>query len=161
MGLTATGVRNVSEMLINLDSKGRRRVVSALYKAAQDTLRLARAMAPVDEANLEKAIKLRPEGGVQRMRDEYGRFARTEIEVYIDMDMPALERPGKTVGDYAYEIHEHLTPYGFMQLGEKSQRKQSRNNGIEVGGGFLDRAAAEIEKGLDQRLLVVLDELGF
>ena len=158
MGLEVTGVRSVEEMLISLDSKGKKRVVSALYKAAQDTMRLARAMAPVDEGNLEKAIKISPTE-LGRIRDEYGRFARTEIEVYIDMNMPIPERPGKTVGDYAYEIHEQLTPYGFMQLGPKSQSKQARS-GIEVGGGFLDRAAAEIEKGLDQRLRNVLDELG-
>lgn len=161
MGLNVTGVRNVSEMLINLDTNGKKRVVSALYKAGKDTQRLARAMAPVDEGNLEQAIKLRPEGGTAQLRDEYGRFAKTEIEVYIDVNMPVPGRPGKTVGDYAYEIHEHLTPYGFMQLGPKSQRKQARNGGIEVGGGFLDRAAAEIEQGLDARLLAVLDEMDF
>lgn len=160
MGLQVTGIRSVEEMLINLDSKGKRRVVSALYKAAQDTLKLARAMAPVDKGNLEKAIKMRPERLVP-LRDEYGRFARTEIEVYIDMDYPIEDRPGETVGKYAYEIHEHLTPYGFMQLGPKSEAKQRRNNGIQVGGGFFDRAAAEIEKGLDERLRNVLDELGF
>jgi hypothetical protein len=164
MGITVTGVMEVEEMLINLDTDGRKRVVSALYKAALDTRKLARAMAPRDLANLEKAIKVRPEINSGRLRDEFGRFQRTEVEVYIDMDMPVddphRKRPA-TVGDYAWEIHEHLTPYGAKQLGEKSLDKQRRNSGIVVGGGFLERAATEIEQGLDERLRAVLDEIGF
>lgn len=160
MGVRVTGMRDVQEMLYRLDSNGKRRVVATLYRAAQDMVKLARAMAPRDLSNLEKAIKMRPEQlGV--VRDAYGRFTRTEIEVYIDGDMAADGRKaGTTVGDYAYEIHEHLEPYGLMQLGEASRAKQ-RGSSVKVGGGFMERAAQEIEAGIDRRLIEVLDELGF
>jgi len=67
--------------------------------------------------------------------------------------MPIPGRPGKTVGDYAYEMHEHLTPVGPLQLGPLSSAKAS---GATVGGGFLTRAMEQEAQGLIQELAMDL-----
>jgi len=72
------------------------------------------------------------------------------------MDVP--ERRGKKVGDYAYFIHEHLTPAGSWQLGEESEAKQSGQQ-EQVGGGFMDRAAEEVERTLNQAMLDIFADL--
>lgn len=157
MTMVVQGLLSVEEMLINLDREGARRVVRELYQQAIKARDLARKFAPTDDGNLEEAIKVRPdELGIKR--DVYGRFARTEVEVYIDMDMPIDGRDGKTVGDYAYIQHEWLTPYGPWKLGQKSLAKQASQS-EQVGGGFLERAAQEIEYELEGALLDILRDL--
>lgn len=159
MGLQIEGLVSVEQMILNLDTTGRKRVVKGLYVQAIKLRDLARKFAPEDRGNLEKAINVFPAELEGAIRDERGRFARQEIEVVIDMDMPIEERPGKTVGDYAYEMHEHMEPYGnFYNLGPKSLAKQDRE-GVVVGGGFLERAAEEIEAQMDDVLLDILREL--
>ncbi len=158
MGVKVTGVTSTEEMLLRLDSTARRRVLRELIARGKELRDLAIKMAPIDHGNMEKAIKMRPEEGAGQARDDLGRFTRTEVEIYIDMEMPIPERPGKVIGDYAYEIHEHLEPMGFMRLGPKSQQKQDGNPGFRVGGGFLRRAADEVDKTIDAELARVLDE---
>lgn len=158
MTLVVEGILGVEQMLLNLDTQGRKRVVKSLYAQALKLRDLARKFAPVDDGNLEKAILIHPERLEGAIRDERGRFARQEIEVYIDMEMPVPERPGKTVGDYAYVVHEHVTPYGPKNLGPLSELKQAGQSEI-VGGGFLERAAEEIEEQLDDVLLDILHDL--
>lgn len=145
MPITVSGLVEAEALVARVDTTARKRVTSKLYKKAQDIQTLAIKMAPVDVGNLEQSIKIRPENPGRMRDEETGRFTRQEIEVYIDMDMPVPERPGKTIGDYAYEIHEHLEPSGPKQLGEKSREKSS---GAEVGGGFLTRAMEELAEGL-------------
>jgi len=157
MGVKVEGVISTGQMLLNLDTTGRKRVLKALYAQALKVRDLARKFAPVDEGNLEKAIKVRPEQ-LGPVRDELGRFMRQEIEVYVDAEMEVPERPGKTVGDYAYEIHEHLYPYGPWNLGPKSQDKQAGQSEM-VGGGYLERAAEQIEFHIDNVLLDILRDL--
>lgn len=144
MGLVVSGMLNVEQMLLNVDMNTKKRVTSKMWVKANEIRELAVRMAPVDEANLEKAIKVSPETP-GRARDEAGRFTRQEIEVYIDMNMPVPGRPGKTVGDYAYEMHEHLTPMGPLQLGPLSAAKES---GVQVGGGFMTRAMEQLSAGV-------------
>lgn len=156
MSLKVDGILGVEEMLMVMETTTRKRSVKGLIKAGKRLQKLAIKMAPVDEGNLEKAIKMIPEGE-GRERDDLGRFVRTEVEVYVDMDMPVPQRPGKTVGDYAYEIHEHLTPMGQKNLGPKSNMKQMGSNVI-VGGGFMTRAADVIEQGLEADIVEALSE---
>ena len=157
MGLRIEGEISVQQMLLRLDAEGSRRVVWRLYQHALKVRDLARKFAPVDLGNLEEAIKVRPERFVAA-RDAFGRFARQEIEVYVDESMPVPHGKNKTVGDYAYEIHEHLYPYGSWKLGKNSQAKQATQNEV-VGGGFLERAAEEIEAQLDEVLLDIFRDL--
>lgn len=148
MGFRVEGLISAEEMLLVLDTTVRKRVVKKLIAKGLELQALAIKMAPVDEGDLEKAILIRgAEGG--RERDEGGRFIRTEVEVYVDMDAPLEHRPGKTVGDYAYEIHEHLTPMGPLNLGPKSNMKQMSSGDVIVGGGYMTRAGDVIETGID------------
>lgn len=144
MGLTVQGLIDVDVMLARVDMNTKKRVTEKMFLKAKAIQHMAIRMAPIDEANLEKAIKVRPETP-GRVRNESGRFARQEIEVYIDMAMPIPGRPGKTVGDYAYEMHEHLTPAGPLKLGKLSAQKQS---GVQVGGAFLTRAMEEVARDI-------------
>lgn len=157
MGVEVVGMLGTEEMLMTVENTTKRRIVKKLIEAGDQLRKTAIMMAPRDEGNLEEAIKMRPEPGSQRERDDSGRFMRTEVEVYIDMEAPVPERPGKVVGDYAYEVHEHVTPMGQKNLGEKSIEKQLNTPQVEVGGGFMVRAADKIEEGIDDLLALALE----
>jgi hypothetical protein len=121
-----------------------------LKKCAGEIADLARKMAPIDEGNLEKAIKVRYEGVD---RNALGQFVKGggAYTIYVDNDMPVDGRDGKTVGDYAWIMHEHLTPAGDMNLGPKSEEKQASQS-IQVGGKFLERASEAMRDGIYSRL---------
>ncbi|MFW6855385.1 hypothetical protein ACODYM_29260 [Burkholderia gladioli] len=142
MAITVTGEISVQELLLHIDQNTRRRAVKAMIGAAEKIQETAIEMAPRDEANLEHAIKISGADDEQP-RDQAGRFVKKEISVYVDTSMEVPSRPGKTVGDYAYDMHEHLTPYGPKRLGPESQEKQAANPGVTVGGGYLERALAQ------------------
>lgn len=141
MGLKVENLLGVEEMLLLVETDTKRRVVKSLFKAGRKIQQMAIKMAPIDHGNLEKAIKMLPAESGGRERDELGRFTKTEIQIFVDMGMPIPERPGKTIGDYAYEVHEHLTPRGNWNLGDKSNQKQLGSPDVIVGGGYMDRAA--------------------
>lgn len=155
MPITVSGMIDTEMMLARVDMNTRKRVTSKMYAKAQAIRLLAIRMAPIDKGNLEEAIKVRPETP-GRVRNEAGQFERQEIEVYIDMNMPIAGRKGKTIGDYAYEMHEHLTPYGPLKLGPKSEAK---NSGVQVGGGFLTRAMEELAEDIIGELAMDMFEL--
>lgn len=113
-----------------------------LKRGALEIQKLAIAYAPVDEHNLENAIKVDLDE-----RDSKGRFKK-ERHYYVYVDENAPGTGGKPVGEYATIMHEELTPYGsgFYQLGEGS-----RNKGGAVGGKFLERAFAEKTKHIIQQ----------
>lgn len=161
MSVKIEGIIDAETMLLNLDSTTKRRVKSVLIKEARKVQKMAIKMAPVDHGGLEEAIKISgDEVGVQR--DELGRFARVEIEVYVDMDAPGKDpkRGNVRVGDYAYEIHEHLEPLGSMKRGPKSNQKNNSNGGVEVGGGFMTRAAEVIDESIEQEIMNMLSDIG-
>jgi hypothetical protein len=160
VGVKVQGIIDIEEMFLVVDTTTRRRVVKSLFKAGQQIQTIAKAMAPLDEGNLEAAIKMHPQSGDFRERDEEtGRFTKTIVEVYIDMDMEVPQRPGKTVGDYAFEIHEHLTPMGELNLGPKSIEKQLNQPNVEVGGGFMTRAGDKVEEGLGKVLVEAINSV--
>lgn len=156
MPVTYTSLKSTQEMLTRLDTTAKKRVKAALITKAHEIAAAARRMAPRDDGNLEAAIKVRGETGM--LRDEAGRFARAEVDIYIDTTMPVPQRPGKTVGDYAYEIHTHLEPAGPWRLGPESQAKQQGQAEV-VGGAFMDRAAASIDGAIDAALVEALHGL--
>lgn len=125
-----------------------------LKKCATEVRDLARKMAPLDKGNLEKAIKIRYEG----TQGAGGRFVKGggTYSIFIDGTMPVEGREGKTVGDYAWEQHEHLEPYGPWKLGPKSEQKQRENPSILVGGKFLERAIEELRAKINKRLAKVV-----
>lgn len=152
MGVKVTGLKEAGQMILQLDTITRRRVVRELFRKAGQIQQLAIKMAPRDYGGLEQAIKVRPES-LGRERNELGQFARTEVEVYIDMDAQGQDpvRGDVKVGDYAYEVHEYVTPSGSLQLGPQSVQKQGGQAEV-VGGGFMDRAVAEVDKEIDAAL---------
>lgn len=155
MGMKVTGADSTEGMLRRLDSTGRRRVVRELWIQGKRLQKLAIRMAPRDEGNLENAIRMEPDSP-ERVRDAGGRFVRTEIEVYIDFTADAGN--GHQVGEYAWEIHEHMFPMGHITRGPGTLAKQAGQEET-VGGGFMDRAAEQIEQGLDKALRNALDGL--
>jgi len=157
MPLKVSGAIETEQIFLNIDTTAKKRIRAALIKCAYGIRDAARRMAPRDTGDLEKGIKVR--GDIGGARDALGRFARVEVEVFIDMDMPVEDRPGKTLGDYAYEMHEHLTPYGPLKLGPKSQAKQSANPDMVIGGGFLERALDMFNKTVDAELLDIVRDL--
>lgn len=160
MSITVSGIINTQVMLAELGVTARRRVTAKLHQKALQIQNLAKQMAPIDDGNLEKAIKVFPESTpATRVRNALGQFARVDIYVYVDMDMPADE--GKKVGDYAYIMHEHLTPFGAYNLGPKSAAKQAGQS-VMVGGKYLERAYAQLaEETLSEVSRDLLANLGF
>jgi hypothetical protein len=111
------------------------RGVAGLLRTEGETIRdLAKAFAPVKDGYLENAIKTE----AQRVNGN----GRLEVYVYIDMGMPAAD--GKSVGDYALQMHEGLEGggSGAFKLGPGSRLKEALT-GMPVGGKFLERAGAE------------------
>lgn len=145
-------VYGVEELMASIEQGGERAargVVEEMRKIALEIRDKAREYAPIDKGDLEKSIKVRDTGGG---RDYFGRFSRKSVEVFVDQEMPSSDGSRHTVADYAYEMHEYLTPYGALQLGPKSRAKQAFTNGV-VGGGFLERAVEEMQDGMMERLV--------
>lgn len=151
MGMQLEGADELAILLQQAGAKATRGVLDQMRKEAIAIQRLARKFAPLDHGPLEDAIKVRTTGGG---REESGRFARKALEVFIDMDAEAHD--GRTVGQYAYVMHELLQPFGAggFKLGPKSRLKQKGQQEV-VGGRFLERAAEEVSRGLMNRLIEV------
>lgn len=153
----AVTVSGLDEFLINLQQTSEKAVRGAaaqMQVEADEIARVAKLMAPVDEHDLEDAIKVTKEKGG---RDALGRFTKASFN--IGVDPLAITRDNKTfVGEYAYMIHEHLAPYGDLKLGEKSRAKQAGNPYL-VGGKFLERAAALVEDGITNRIATLVTRI--
>lgn len=147
MGIKVSGIDELTFLLRQVGPKAQRGALDAMRDEAQDIVDLAKKYAPIDKGNLEEAIRFEEQGGG---RDSAGRFARKEIVIGIDADKPA--DANKTVGDYAYEMHEHLTPYGEYKLGPRSMQKQAGQS-ERVGGKFLERAVNKVSKGMIDRII--------
>lgn len=159
MGLVVEGMLQLEEMLVlRLGTNNKRRVVAKLFDQADKIAALAKKMAPVDTHGVEQAIKVRPERGAGggRERNGAGQFVRTEVEVYVDGSM--ANRDGVPVGQYAYYAHELIEPAGPNKLGPASLAKQA-SQGVQVGGGFLDRAVFVIEPGIEIDLLEAFSDV--
>mgnify|MGYP001037944824 CR=1 FL=1 len=149
MGLKVTGISETKARIENDAERSSRAALREVERGAKKIVERARRQAPVDEGNLENAIKIlgHDRGGLNR---------RKRIVVGVDGSMPVPERPGKTVGDYAGLMHENLQPYGIFELGEKSRDKQRNNPDVIVGGKFLERAAQDLQQEIAQAVLAAL-----
>lgn len=147
MGVTVSGISELTYLLRQAGPKAQKGAIDGMRKEADEIVELAKKYAPIDKGNLEEAINWEETAGG---RDSLGRFAKKEIVIGIDGEKSA--GANKTVGDYAYEMHEHLTPYGEYGLGPLSEAKQ-RGQSELVGGKFLERAVEKVSKGMIQRIL--------
>jgi hypothetical protein len=130
---------NPSMLEARLNQIGDRAVkgVSDVMRRAAIRIRdLARAYAPVKTGLLERSIDYAV------IRDDK---RRNSYIVFIDLDEIKVNTKGnvKELGDYAFLMHEGLSPYGSgaFKLGKKSAAKRAR--GKKVGGRFLTRAAKD------------------
>lgn len=149
MPLEIIGIDTLENIIKQTGGKAQDGVARQMKKEALKIQELAKKFAPVDYGNLEDAIDIEEEGGG---RDDMGRFVRKSYRVFVDMNHPAAH--GQVVGDYAYLVHEHMTPYGEIGLGPNSMRKQMSQAEM-VGGLYMDRAVDEVMKGMMSRLVDV------
>lgn len=148
MAIRLEGADELAVMLRQIGPKATDGIFEQMKIEARSIQNLARSYAPLDHGNLEDAIKMEVLGGG---RDARGRFVRKALSVFIDME--ARGYAGEPMSQYAYLMHEHLTPYGPLKLGEKSAAKDG-GRGI-VGGRFLERASEEVSAGIMSRLIDV------
>lgn len=136
-------------MILQIGDRAMRGVSTVMIDEGEKIKELAKSNAPVDEGNLEEAIKMEVDRG--------GIHGRTRVSVYIDEAMEAGNN--KVVGDYAILMHEGLAPYGSgaYNLGVKSQAKAA--GGGDVGGKFMERAIKEREPILMRRVYEIARRL--
>jgi hypothetical protein len=145
MGIHIEGIDELFTRLEQTGEKSQKGVFEKMKRRALKMQTLAKEYAPIDKGNLEDAIILEEEGGG---RDFRGAFVRKSLILLVDGSHPTDD--GRTVGDYAYEMHEYLTPYGDYKLGKKSKAKDG-GRGV-VGGKFLERAIDEVSEGMMEEL---------
>jgi hypothetical protein len=132
MGVKISGMAELMQRLDTILERSSEGARQALEDGAKKIQKQAQMYAPVDLHNLEKAIKIDSDrGGIRR---------RKRFFVYVDTNLPVPQVDGKTVGDYAFIMHE-----GVYDLGEKSKEKAALL-GVAVGRKFLERAAKELEE---------------
>ena len=131
-----------------------------LREIAYEARNRARDMAPIDYGDLKNAI------GVKRfgVQGPGGRFisGQSIYEVMIDMRKPVtasdkLAEGIKTVGDYAWEVHEHMGWAGNWRPLMPSAKSVAagRAAGVNAGGKFLSRALLDVDLksgGIAERL---------
>jgi hypothetical protein len=135
VGLKGFSSADINRLVLHIRQTGEKASSAALQvmrEEGNEIKLLAQEFAPYDEGKLEAAIKVETTD-----RDSRGRFARKEVKVFVDPNMPG-SGGAETVGQYAWYIHENLDPAGSLHLGERSAIKDG-GRGV-VGGKFLERA---------------------
>lgn len=147
MGIKVSGVENLLLQLSQTGEKAIRGVSNEIQKGAKKIQYRAIQYAPVDEGNLENAIKTE--------FDRSGVNGRLQAFVYVDPNEDAGD--GRTVGDYALAVHEGVAPFGSGGWGRIGKRSQIKDGGRgEVGGKFLERAAEDMAEEIAQDLQKVI-----
>lgn len=136
MAITVTGVDELLTSLQQTGQRAERGVAGEIRQGAEDIKDLAVMQAPVDEGNLENAIKVEI--------DRSGIRGRVQAYVFVDGDEDAGD--GKKVEEYANLMHE-----GVYQLGPRSQIKNAAVGG-GVGRKFLERAVDELAPDIINRV---------
>ncbi len=144
-GIKITGVSELLTRFNNISRVSTAETSKALKKSATEVQKLARKYAPLDRGNLEDAIQVISGNKIGRAFAEY--------YVGVNESHPVPERPDKTVGDYALEMHE-----GEYDLGFRSQEK-ARKLGVEVGPKYLERALDDLKKPIVDNFQAVVKEV--
>lgn len=97
----------------------------SMKEGAKEIQKLAQDYAPVDEHDLEKAIKVE--------------IDPQNMSAYVMIDPLATDGRGVSIALYGMYMHEGLAPYGSgrYELGPESEKKAASK---DVGGKFLERA---------------------
>lgn len=153
---------NTPDLELALTQIGRRAakgMTDVMHEQAERIAEKAREYAPVDEHDLEKAIKVD--------RDYQGINRRLRLFVQVDPNA-VKESRGVDVMTYALHVHEFMNigggtrPEGYrggnmLFLGKKSVEKDG-GRGI-VGGKFLERAFAEHEEETYMRAFRIVQRM--
>jgi len=140
MGVNITG-RGLDVLLKNELKRSSEGARDALKRGAEKVANRAKEYVPVDEYNLESAIEVKdPERDLQRS----GRYI---FIVGVKDGSPVPSRPGVTVGDYAYWIHD-----ATYNLGPRSEQK-AQETGKKVGPKYLERAWLELESEIERDVM--------
>lgn len=137
-----SGLSSVVAKLALLQAEMPRRADGALKAGANMTVKLARSFAPVDKGDLEDAIVV--------LKQTKRILGKAEVTVGVDESRMVNDDPTKSVGEYAWLMHE-----GTYNLGPKSEDKEMEL-GVEVGPKFLTRALQEVRPGLMSKLKSML-----
>ncbi len=137
MGIQMTYSKGTLEGFLNqTGAKAMRGISNVMRQAAVRIRDLARDYAPIKTGLLQNSIDY------MTIRDGN---RRNSYVVYVDMEATKMISKGKIreLGEYAFLMHEGLSPYGSgrYKLGEKSATK--RAGGKKVGGRFLTRAMTD------------------
>jgi hypothetical protein len=138
MGVILSGFSDLAANLMNIADRSSRGAREELAKGAEDIKDLAVLYAPIDEGNLERAIKVQKFSDVSNNR-------RNTYSVYVDEDVAAKNSKTGTVGGYAVRMHE-----GDYELGVLSQDKQDSAN-VKVGRKFLERALEDLDQEIKRK----------
>jgi len=129
MGVKVKGYGAIKANLDRTDKRVQKHSLEWLLMAGKIIAMEAQMRAPVDEHDLEKAIKADQDPEVRGMN------RRKTVRVFVDLDALDLER--RDGFDYATQMHE-----GIYNLGPKSAVKDSLTD-VGVGPKYLERALEE------------------
>lgn len=134
MGLRWRGLTpdQLAEQFRQSISRTRRESKKIMREVANDILLASQQMAPLDDGELEQAHDI---SIVRLNRDDM--LLEIGVGGWVG---------GVNVDEYAWIMHERLSPYGDLNLGPRSILKNALNPANrKVGGKFLERAADEYE----------------
>ena len=152
MGLKTDGMKVLKIQMQRVATALPNAVDAELRTVAYEVHEKAKAMAPIDYGDLKDAIKVRRLG----VQGAGGRFikGRSLYETYLDMNQ-AVRDPEKLddgytrVGEYAWEVHQHMGWGGHWRplMPSKKSVEAGRQAGVEAGGRFMERAILEVATG--------------
>jgi hypothetical protein len=160
MGLQSDGVQQLKLIL------KRMRDVPAvaneeLRVCADKVQTLARNMAPIDYEDLRKSIRVRRIG----VQGAGGTFMKgvSGFMVYVDNNYSVsaeekAKRGVTKVGDYAWEVHEHMGWAGYKTelMPSKKSVADGLSHGVDAGGKFLERATDRLGPVINARLAAII-----
>jgi hypothetical protein len=135
-------LRNIAEKVPD----GARKV---MHRAADDIVKTAKIMTPVDLGNLENSIKI---------LKSYGYRGRLQIDIGVEPSGGEVNYNGKpiNVNDYAAIIHENYEQY---KPGKRTLAKRAQYPGYYIGSGFMTRAAAREEPLLNKQMIDTIERI--
>lgn len=149
MGFKSQGADKLKLRLQRIGAGLPNAVDNELRNIAYEIQQKAKDMAPIDYGDLRSAIRVRRYG----MQGEGGRFVkgRSVYDVLLDMNQPVrdpdkLEEGYTRVGDYAWEVHEHMGWGNKRRVLMPSKKSVAAGlaAGVEAGGKFMERALLDV-----------------
>lgn len=121
---------------------------SAMLRAADRIVKLAKLQAPHDTGALEESI---------RIERTYGERRRLQIDIIAGGNV-MVESQGRMIdlNQYAFEIHERYEEI-HPKPGRNTLAKMQANPGVQIGSGFLSRAVAKERAKLETYLIDAID----